>query len=80
MIYIDGIGHLVSDTSLDELHAFARKLGLKLSWFQDKTPHPHYDCTTNRMRQKAIEAGAEWVTSREIVAMSKALQIKETEK
>ncbi|WP_122711357.1 DUF4031 domain-containing protein, partial [Pseudomonas viridiflava] len=33
--------HLVAD-SLDELHAFAARLGLRRSWFQSKTYYPHY--------------------------------------
>ncbi len=38
--------HLFADT-LDELHAAARMLGLKRSWFQCQPTgrHPHYDLT-----------------------------------
>ena len=47
-VYTDGT-HLIAD-SLDELHAFAAKIGLKRYWFQDaKKLHPHYDITTRRM-------------------------------
>lgn len=49
--------HLVTDSdSIRELHLFAIKLGLRRSWFQEKTL-PHYDLTT-RMRIKAIRLGA----------------------
>lgn len=47
--------HLVAD-SVDELHLFAEKIGLKRSWFQNKSI-PHYDLTAG-MRTKAIIAGA----------------------
>ena len=47
--------HLIAD-SVSELHEFADKLGLKRSWFQEKSS-PHYDLTKG-MRQKAIEQGA----------------------
>lgn len=70
-IYTDGV-HLVSDASLDELHAFARRMGLKLEWFQDKakgTPmyHPHYDLTTKRASLRAEANGAAAVSPRELV-------------
>jgi hypothetical protein len=42
MIYFDGV-HLLAD-SLDELHAAAKSVGLKPSWFQRDASHPHYDC------------------------------------
>lgn len=48
--------HLVAD-SLDELHSFAAKLGLRRSWFQSKTRYPHYDVTTS-VRTRAIALGA----------------------
>lgn len=73
MIFIDSIGHMVSDTSLEELHRFARKLGLKRAWFQDKTSsgfyHPHYDLTTDNMKMKAAIEGAVVVPTRKIVSI-----------
>lgn len=47
--------HLIGDT-IAELHSFAASLGLKRSWFQDKTI-AHYDLTVNKRRQ-AISLGA----------------------
>ena len=47
--------HLYSDT-LEELHDFAAKLGLKREWFQDDRL-PHYDLTPNK-RIEAIQNGA----------------------
>lgn len=58
--------HLVSDTSEDELHAFAKRLGLRRSWFQGGTKNAHYDVTPT-VRTKAIKLGAIAVTSRELV-------------
>ena len=49
------MSHLEADT-LDELHEFAEKLGLRKSWFQDKSI-PHYDVSKS-VRSKAIELGA----------------------
>jgi len=50
--------HLYSDDDDAELHAFATRLGMKRSWFQDGgTPTSHYD-VTDTMRAKAIELGA----------------------
>lgn len=68
MIYTDGV-HLVA-SSLDELHSFAQKSGLKRVWFQDKRI-PHYDITTKRMLNRALREGAVLVTGRELVSFMK---------
>ena len=52
---------MVAD-SHEELHAFAAKIGMKRSWFQEKTSITgrdlsHYDLVPNR-RAKAIRMGA----------------------
>ena len=49
--------HLGSTESLEDLEAFARKIGLKPEWLQVAGSHPHYDITGNFMR-KALETGA----------------------
>ncbi len=54
--------HLVSDTSFEELHAFARRLGIPRVAFQGD----HYDLDESR-RSQAIAAGANAVHGREIV-------------
>lgn len=56
---------MVSDTSEEELHAFADSLGLKRAWFQDKSL-PHYDITPSK-RTLALRLGATAVPSRELV-------------
>lgn len=66
-ILVDRIGHLISTTSLDELHTFALRMGLRRSWFQEHPTHPHYDCTTPRAINRAIAYGATLVEPREIV-------------
>ncbi len=48
--------HLMADT-LDELHAFADRLGLPRRAFQDKTSGAHYDVTAE-LRERAIAFGA----------------------
>lgn len=53
--------HLLS-YDLDKLHAFARRFGLRRSWFQDGRL-PHYDLNA-AMRTKAIRAGAVPIPSR----------------
>ena len=70
MIYTDKAGHLVADT-LQELHSFAKLLGLKVEWFQNQGRYPHYDLTTSRIRKKALALGAELISSREIVKLLK---------
>ncbi len=59
--------HLVGDDE-EELHDFARRLGLRRAWFQE---HPrrayrdHYD-VTDPLRATAIELGAAPVTWRDM--------------
>lgn len=43
-------------SSLDELHAFAARLGLKRVWYQEERV-PHYDLTA-RVRARAVLLGA----------------------
>ena len=59
--------HMVSDDSYDELHRFAQSLGIPLRAFQGD----HYDVPTE-VRTQAIGAGAEAVTSEELVRRLRA--------
>jgi hypothetical protein len=50
--------HMMSDGGRAELDAFARKLGLRLSWIQKPgTPQEHYDLTASK-RTDALHGGA----------------------
>jgi len=55
--------HLIGD-SLEELHSFAEKIGLKHCWFQPRRKGPHYDLTAN-VRRKAISSGAKELNRKE---------------
>ena len=57
--------HLVA-VSFQELHTFAKELGLKRAWFHYQSGLPHYDLTT-RMRRKAIRLGATPIGREELV-------------
>ena len=59
--------HLVSDSSIDELHAFAERLGIPRRAFQGD----HYD-VTDELRDCAIAEGARAVTSRDVVRALRA--------
>ena len=59
--------HLVSDTSYDELHEFAARLGIPRRAFQGD----HYDVPTE-YREQAIHLGAEPVDSRVLVRRLRA--------
>lgn len=54
--------HLVSDTSYEELHAFAAELGVPARGFD----RDHYD-VPEELFAAALEAGAELVRSRDLV-------------
>ena len=64
--------HLVAE-SLDELHRFAARLGLRRNWFQDKASYPHYDVTTT-VRQRALRLGALPGSKKQIIASAKLLR------
>ena len=70
-------GHIVSDVSLDELHAFARRAGIPERGFD----HDHYDYPEDR-RQQLIALGAQPVTGRELLrALQRAgLRVTQREK
>ena len=55
--------HVASDTSYDELHAFARELGVPERGFD----RDHYDVPAE-WYDKVVEAGATPVSSRELVS------------
>ncbi|AYG47263.1 DUF4031 domain-containing protein [Pseudomonas sp. Leaf58] len=80
-VYVDAEGirwrgrewcHLVAD-SLDELHSFADRLGLKRSWFQSKTLYPHYDVTKS-VRSRALAMGAKGADREQIVSCAKRMR------
>jgi len=54
--------HMISDTSLEELHDFAQRLGIPSRGFHGD----HYDLPQH-VRDTAVSLGAQQVTSREIV-------------
>lgn len=56
-------GHLVSDHSLDELHAFAARAGIPPRGFD----HDHYDYPEERY-DELVALGAQPVSARELVA------------
>lgn len=70
-------GHLVSDASLDELHAFARRTGLPHRGFD----HDHYDVPASRY-DDLVAAGAVPVASAELVRrlVGSGLRVRPAEK
>lgn len=76
MIYTDRT-HLVADT-LQELHEFAEKAGLKRKWFQGHGDHPHYDITTRRMFNKIMaEENVEIVNKQSLLIHSQFMKIRD---
>jgi len=71
MTYFDDT-HLVSDT-LDELHEFAQRNGLRREWFQYHADHPHYDITADWRKKIALKLGAKKSRPREVLKISKKL-------
>lgn len=65
--------HMYADT-IDELHAMAEKIGLKLKWFQDDPRLPHYDLHPAR-RRKALQLGVYIHTRGEMAAFMRARKL-----
>lgn len=68
-----GSCHLTSDANLEELHAFAAKIGLRRAWFQEHPKMPHYDLTPSR-RARALQEGAVFVEARQQAIQRRALR------
>ena len=60
----DYVWHLIADTE-EELHTFAKKIGLRREWFQTSSM-PHYDLTYSKAH-KAILKGAMELTREEFI-------------
>lgn len=61
-----GSCHLTADTT-EELHEFAKRIGMRREWFQAQSSTPHYDLTPAK-RAAALLAGAVFVSAREQAA------------
>jgi hypothetical protein len=71
LIIFDGWCHLSSTESEEELHSFAKQLGLRKEWYHTNSRnHPHYDLTTKRKINEAICLGAKIVTPLELLKTS----------
>lgn len=64
--------HLVAD-SVDELHLFASRLGLRRSWFQKFATYPHYDVTVE-CRKNALALGAFEGTRPQIITCGRQMK------
>lgn len=82
MVYVDdsniskhgrGWFHLTAD-GLDELHAFAARIGLRANAFHRGARHPHYDITASQ-RLNALRSGARPVSPREVVRIARQVFI-----
>ena len=60
--FLKGSCHLTADT-LEELHRFAQRIGLRRSWFQNHRVCAHYDLTPLK-RHEALMAGAVFMSAK----------------
>lgn len=67
----DKSAHLIADT-LEELHEFAARIGLRRAWFQASST-PHYDLNETR-HAKALELGAVFLDREKFVAVIRRLR------
>ncbi len=70
--------HLIADT-VDELHEFAARVGMKRAWFQDEFSAQHYDLVASR-RVRAVKLGAIELGRTEFVTKCRELRAARTEK
>ena len=60
----------LADSGMEELHAMARRLGLRPQWLHHHPGLPHYD-VPGEVKHQAMVLGASEVTSRELVRRCK---------
>lgn len=73
MIYSDGI-HLISDTSLEELHEFCSQNQIKKCWFHSSSKFPHYDIPKKKRKDFfLLNPSVLKVSSRDIVRILQKL-------
>lgn len=81
MIYIDNAlisfnnqlwCHMMAD-NLEELHSFARYLGVSKNWFHKDARYPHYDITI-QTKQNALCLGALSVDRKKIIECGRKLK------
>jgi hypothetical protein len=65
------MSHMLADTDT-ELHAMAKRIGLKREWFQPRST-PHYDVSQSA-RQRAIACGAKEIGNRELVQLIRRMR------
>jgi len=75
MTYTDGT-RLIADT-LEELHFFAREMGIKPEWFQQKRLK-YYTLPTKRAAKRALSLGATMVSSKELDNIAKRVSSSKT--
>ena len=68
--------HMVTDSSLEELHDFALRLGIRRERFERHERLPHYDLRPE-MRERALALGAEAVSSKELFRRGREAFLKE---
>lgn len=70
MIYTDGI-HLISNSSIDELHSFAESIGIKRCWYHSKSNWLHYDIPKKMRENFSEKFKVNLVDSKQIVELLK---------
>lgn len=71
MIHSDGV-HLVGDSE-NELHRFAKKVGLKRGWFQGKGRYPHYDILSKKILWRVVCEGIEICSGKDLIRKIKGV-------
>jgi hypothetical protein len=73
IVLSDGTHLVCADT--EQLHAFARRIGLRRQWFQEDGKYPHYDLTTSRAAARAISAGAVKMDTRQMIRILRGAKV-----
>jgi Protein of unknown function (DUF4031) len=67
------MSHMLADT-VKELHAMAKHIGMKQTWFQGDSSCPHYDVCLSR-RILALQAGAVEIDRRGVYEFIKQYRV-----
>lgn len=74
MVYTDGV-HLISDTSLEELHEFAASIGIKRCWYHASSKWKHYDIPKRMREDFHTKFNVPLVSAREIITILKDAEV-----
>lgn len=74
------MSHMISDKSIEELHQFAKLMGIRRIHFQNKDGKPHYDICKDKKKKALKLVGVIEADDRDLITLLKAYNENEKHK